>query len=413
MWSVMGGNTPSEKEGGKIMKERFVQLDALRGLASLAVLFSHILIIIGPTSMGYVLHALLTRTYSPFQIIVNGFGAVILFFVLSGFVLSLPLLNGKRESYSGYLVKRFFRIYVPYILSFFVALLLLSLSPKLGGPLPYLSDYYNQKWTHDLSMNIIMEHVIGIVNVHTEELNSSYWSLVHEMRISIFFPFIVLLLRKVRWYYTVLIGLTLFGVTVINEIFGFQTSNGLNTTYIHSLHYLSFFIYGMFLAKHRTEIMSGFQALKGYVKYGILVLSLICYNSSYAVIRVLDELGIAVPFDRILREQIIAIGVIGFVIIALSSRRIGNALRTPIPLFLGNISYSLYLYHMVIFLALMHGFMGVIPLPYLLILSFVVSMAVAYIGWNMIEKPTIAIGKRVAARLQKRASMPPIHSSNR
>ncbi|WP_182299468.1 acyltransferase family protein [Cohnella cholangitidis] len=72
------------------MKERFVQLDALRGLASLAVLFSHILLITGPSSMGYVVYALLTRTYSPFQIFVNGNGAVVLFFVLSGFVLSLP-----------------------------------------------------------------------------------------------------------------------------------------------------------------------------------------------------------------------------------------------------------------------------------------------------------------------------------
>jgi peptidoglycan/LPS O-acetylase OafA/YrhL len=167
----------------------------------------------------------------------------------------------------------------------------------------------------------------------------------------------------------------------------------------------------MFLAKHRTDIVSGFQALKRRYKYGLLIISLICYNSSYAVIKVLDKLGIAVPFDRILREQIIAIGVIGFVVIALSSKRIGNALQTPIPLFLGNISYSLYLYHMVIFLALMHAFTGVIPLPYLLFLSFVVSMVVAYFGWLMIEKPTMALGKRIGDRLQKRSSSLPIQTN--
>ncbi|WP_182299469.1 acyltransferase family protein [Cohnella cholangitidis] len=303
-------------------------------------------------------------------------------------------------------MKRFFRIYVPYILSFFVALMLLSLSPKLGGPLPYLSDFYNQRWTHGISMDIIVEHVLGIVNVHTMELNDAYWSLVHEMRISIFFPFVVLLLRKVRWQYTGLIGIALFTLAVLNEVFGFQKSNGLNTTYLHSMHYLSFFIYGMFLAKHRSEIVKGFQALKRRYKYGILVFSLICYNSSYAVVKLLAKLGIDVTFERIFREQIIAIGVIGFVIIALSSKKIGSALRSPIPIFLGNISYSLYLYHMVIYLALMHAFLGVIPLPYLLILAFVVSMAVAYVGWLVIEKPTMAIGKRIADRIQKRTSIP-------
>jgi len=41
----------------------------------------------------------------------------------------------------------------------------------------------------------------------------------------------------------------------------------------------------------------------------------------------------------------------------------------------------------------------------LLILSFAVSMAVAYIGWLVIEKPTMAIGKRIADRLQKRTSI--------
>lgn len=384
------------------MKERFVQLDALRGLASLAVLFSHIMLFLTPLSMNVVLHALLTKTYSPVQIFVNGNGAVILFFVLSGFVLSLPLLDGKSQSYPGYLVKRFFRIYVPYILSFLIALVCLALVPKIGHPNPSLSDYFINKWTHGISSRVIIEHVLGIVNVHTEALNNAYWSLVHEMRISILFPFIVLLLRKIRWHYTVLISLTLFGVTVITDIVGFQTSTEMNTTYLHSFHYLSIFIYGMLLAKHRSAIVNGFQALKGRFKYSIFAISLVCYNSSYAVIKVLYKLGITVLFERILREQIIAIGVIGFVIIALSSRRIGNALQTPIPLFLGNISYSLYLYHIVVFMSLMRGLMEYISLPYLLLLSLVVSIVVAYIAWITIEKPTIAIGRRIAKRLQNR-----------
>ncbi|WEK53340.1 MAG: acyltransferase [Candidatus Cohnella colombiensis] len=384
------------------MNQRFIQLDSLRGLAALAVLFSHIILI--PESMGSTMHSLLTAPYSPFQILVDGHSAVILFFVLSGFVLSLPLLNGKYQSYHGYLIKRFFRIYVPYIISFFVALTLLSLSPKLTGV--GISESINNTWSQNLSMSVIVEHILGIVNVHTEAINSPYWSLVHEMRISIIFPFVVFLLRNVRWYYTVLIGLALFGFSTLNDIFNIQTSNGLNTTYFDSLHYLSFFLYGMLLAKHRIGIVDGFRALKNRFKYSVLAISLICYNCSYGVIVVLNKLNISVPFDRSLREQVVAIGVAGFVIIVLSSSRVGNVLKNRIPVFLGNVSYSLYLYHMIIMLAFVHGFAGKVPLGYLLLASIVISLVVAYAMWRFVEKPAMAIGKRLATRMTKKVVHP-------
>ena len=41
--------------------------------------------------------------------------AVILFFVLSGFVLSLPAVNGRPQTYPTFITRRIFRIYVPYL----------------------------------------------------------------------------------------------------------------------------------------------------------------------------------------------------------------------------------------------------------------------------------------------------------
>jgi len=384
------------------MKERFAQLDALRGLAALTVLFSHIVLFLVPSSMGGVLYGALTKTYSPFQIFVNGHSAVILFFVLSGFVLSLPWLDGgKQQPYFGYLTKRFFRIYVPYLFSFFVALACLELAPKPEFN-SMLSDYFKERWTHHLSPGVILEHVVGIVNVHTEELNSAYWSLVHEMRISIFFPFIVLLLRNVRWYYTVSIGLLMFGISALNDIMGFQASNGFNTTYFHTFDYLSLFLYGMLLAKHRIGIVNRFRALSGRAKFAVLAGALVCYNSSYAFIKALGELHVVLPFGQLLRDQIIAIGVVGFVVIALASRRVDKALLSPIPLFLGKISYSLYLYHMVIFITMIRFFVGYMPMPILLLLSFFVSVAVAYLAWTCIEKPMISLGRKLAGVFRKR-----------
>ena len=44
-----------------------------------------------------------------------GAEAVILFFVLSGFVLSLPAVDGRPQSYFTFVTRRIFRIYVPYL----------------------------------------------------------------------------------------------------------------------------------------------------------------------------------------------------------------------------------------------------------------------------------------------------------
>jgi peptidoglycan/LPS O-acetylase OafA/YrhL len=81
--------------------QRFVELDALRGVAACTVVLHH-----------------LAQAYSfesPWYLrpLVAGHEAVILFFTLSGFVLSLPFWNrGSNGPYGQYLIRRFFRIYV-------------------------------------------------------------------------------------------------------------------------------------------------------------------------------------------------------------------------------------------------------------------------------------------------------------
>ena len=70
---------------------RFVELDALRGLAALIVVLHHLRLLwqgdVEPSSR--ILRMLLTLLNPA------GNGAVILFFVLSGFVLSLPAVAGS------------------------------------------------------------------------------------------------------------------------------------------------------------------------------------------------------------------------------------------------------------------------------------------------------------------------------
>jgi peptidoglycan/LPS O-acetylase OafA/YrhL len=101
------------------MNYRLHTLDSLRGLAALAVVFGHCLRVFpefgtrpypGPVSWaGFVLK----RT--PLAVLVDGHVAVLIFFVLSGLVLSLPFQQGRMPSYGVFIGKRVARLYPPYL----------------------------------------------------------------------------------------------------------------------------------------------------------------------------------------------------------------------------------------------------------------------------------------------------------
>src|SRR4051812_48108680 len=77
------------------MPERYQQLDALRGLAALTVVMQHFLSVL-PSIDGHSDNAWVNLwKYSPLHITWAGYEAVIFFFILSGFVLSLPF-YGER-----------------------------------------------------------------------------------------------------------------------------------------------------------------------------------------------------------------------------------------------------------------------------------------------------------------------------
>jgi peptidoglycan/LPS O-acetylase OafA/YrhL len=95
-------------------------LDGLRGLAALMVLAHHVLLASVPQladpyaglaqPRGAVVWLL---TYTPLHIVWGGPEAVVVFFVLSGFVLSLPVARGGRLRIGSYYPSRFLRLYLP------------------------------------------------------------------------------------------------------------------------------------------------------------------------------------------------------------------------------------------------------------------------------------------------------------
>jgi peptidoglycan/LPS O-acetylase OafA/YrhL len=99
------------------MNQRFEELDSLRGLAALAVFFGHMYLVFNENLISKLLFE-----FGPLRIAVAGSEAVTFFFVLSGFVLSLPFYSNRQPNYRHFVIRRVCRIYIPYIIAILVAL---------------------------------------------------------------------------------------------------------------------------------------------------------------------------------------------------------------------------------------------------------------------------------------------------
>ena len=127
--------------------KKFVFLDSLRGLAALMVVADHFLytfypaVIAGPTAAlphGHILFKLFLGL--PFGFMVNGAFAVVLFFVLSGFVLTVQFFETKDNKVlarQGF--KRYLRLGVPILGTVLLGYVLMHLSLLYSPCLLYTS----------------------------------------------------------------------------------------------------------------------------------------------------------------------------------------------------------------------------------------------------------------------------------
>src|SRR5271167_849702 len=86
-------SAPLSAPATEARERRFIELDALRGLAACVVIFLHYTSV--PKQLPAWLNDLIN--YTPCFLFVCGTQAVVFFFVLSGFVLSLPWIRGSGE----------------------------------------------------------------------------------------------------------------------------------------------------------------------------------------------------------------------------------------------------------------------------------------------------------------------------
>jgi peptidoglycan/LPS O-acetylase OafA/YrhL len=323
---------------------RLHELDSIRGIAALSVVLFHFFL--GWTFFAHASgwQSIALKVFYPLY---SGPEAVRLFFVLSGLVLALPYLRGRGQRYPIFAVRRTLRIYGPY---------LVALAIGIAGAAVFHNEVTRQKmmdccWSKPVSLRLVTQHVLFLGDYDFAQFNVVIWSLVQEMRISLVFPLLFLVVDRLSTRKALILaaGCTATAMLIIRfrpEVVTPYVAMSL----VMTVHYLAFFILGILIAKNFGAIGRWYELLSG-VKRGVLLgVSLVMYSlSGMAAVALL---GTHIKLLVGTSDWGTVVGAIGIIVTGLFSAPMKRLLLMRIPRFLGRISYSLYLTHVPVLLVL-------------------------------------------------------------
>jgi peptidoglycan/LPS O-acetylase OafA/YrhL len=357
--------------------ERWRELDAIRGIAACIVVLWHFYQALSPEAFPVWIRWGMERT--PLYLIISGTESVMLFFLLSGFVLSLPFhRNPNRLGYRSFLVKRIARIYVPYLGALFLAVLGNACYHGLA-----LNSWFTETWHEAPKFTTILQHVLFLGNYDYYAFNTAFWSLVYEMRISLIFPFLCTLVIRIGWFRAILLAVGLAFSSVILRFAGISSQ----TT--DTFKYISFFVVGILLAQFAVPIRELLSRTPKILRFAGILLSLLFYALAHLL-------------PGAVKDTLILIGASGFIVAGLSEPAFSKALNWPIFQFLGRISYSIYLLHGTILFLLVYAFYGRVPLEWLFLPLLICVVVASTIFYHLVEKPSIQLGRRLAKSVGSR-----------
>ncbi len=352
---------------------RIPQLDAMRGLAAATVVPWHMLLFPMVWPAGLWLNFPI-----PF-IFIAGHAAVVLFFVLSGFVLALPFVSESQHPYRVYAWRRICRIWIPYAAC--VAVSMIGAAMTAGFDDPALSTWARTQWSQVPTYSDVLQHFLLIGNFDSHPYDSSIWSLVHEMRISLVFPAIAAVVMR----YSAWKGLLLAGLLMLPKLAGFELNWRLRS-FESSVYFSGMFVVGALLAKSHVGLRRWSSELPTLLRALLAVTGVILYTVDGWIHLLEVKLG---HFN----DLIITGGAAIFIVLSFSSTWLTHWL----PVWLGKISYSLYLWHVPVLLATIRIGSNFVPLPILLVIGGLLSVGVAAVSQKCIEEPSIAFARRRAS----------------
>jgi peptidoglycan/LPS O-acetylase OafA/YrhL len=362
------------------------ELDSLRGVAAVAVMFFHFHFLWEESPHARWGERLFM--YPPFKFLIAGHAAVILFFLLSGFVLALPQIRGRKTNYPGYLAKRICRIYLPYLVALAVAI---AGCWRFHG-LDAYGFWFHLTWYAAPNWRLVLQHVLFLGDYDGSAYNTAFWSVVQEMRISLVFPFVCA--AMLRWNKTtgVVAGFLVSVLGGVAEQFAWMPP-----TFARTVVYLGIFILGIEAARGRQEAIEWLRGISRTKSWVFLLGSLFFFFYAHSVSLVLRTGSTGT-------DLMTAAGGVGLIFYALGDRRTSALLTGGVPLFLGRISYSLYLLHGTVLFALVYLSYGRFPLMAILVPYLLITVGLATLMYEVVEVRSINLGHALADRLGRRSA---------
>ena len=337
---------------------RVRELDALRGLASLGVVLHHGLIYSGAVSDALAGHLRST----PLLVLANGRPLVLLFFVLSGFVLARSLARhgpGLR-AYLMWSLQRVIRLVLPALAAVLLSAALYELT--FDGAWPGETLWMQaQNWAAPPdAWQIVIEGLL----LKPGTMDNVLWSLIIELRLCLLIPLMV-------WFAGTgdrLLALALAALG-ISALAGGSWPTALTVTpdELHNAQALAYFVlpFTLGVCLSRSGLCD--------VRPGPIVL----WTAAFAIV------GLARPPLDITA----VVGATLLVWLVQQPGPIAAAMRLPVLAWLGKVSFSLYLVHVPLLNAAFHLLHATLPVPAIAASAIAASLPAAWLFYRVVEAP--------------------------
>jgi len=322
-----------------MLKKRFDELEGIRGVAAIVVVIDHFLYsfyalaIAGATLVGTQHIRFENHLYgNPIMVFASGTFAVAIFFILSGFVLSIGFFStGDMDVVRKLAAKRYLRLMIPAVVSVLLCYLLLTFfgQDKLRAVAAITgSNWLAGIWVFSPNLlEAIKSGVVDIFFVSGNKYNGVLWTMMFEFFGSfLIFGFLAIFGKTKNRFFLYIPLLVVF----------------INTWFLP-------FVIGMVMA----DLYAQGKLKAKNIKWPIvtLLVAIALFLGAYPILSPVGTIYqyLTVPGIDINWQMLwLTIGSTALVGIVLCVEQVGSFFASPKVAFLGKYTFSLYLVHLVV-----------------------------------------------------------------
>jgi peptidoglycan/LPS O-acetylase OafA/YrhL len=370
-----------------------VRLQSLRGAAALCVAIGHSFTVMSNGRIEDAHFALRpgNALLAAGEILVQPNTAVILFYVLSGFVLGESLRRGEAASERGRLgafgVRRLWRLLPVMWLSILFAAAVAGL--VRGSAFAGTTSWFNQFSSIVISPTMLLQNILGL----SHSINSVLWSIQIELAMIVLLPLMAWLSARTRLWADAAIVAALYIAAI--EFWGVAPN-------------FLLFAYCFYLGLALPKFLAN-AALARWLGNGVCVLAALALLLPVEYLYVSSRLWLPYKF---LIDTLVAGYLIAFVLLRPDCTG-ARFLEHPALVWVGDVSYSFYCFAMPVLLVVAWVLLTIVPTAIATsdlgatgivlgsaILCVAISLVFASVSFALVEKPCMSIGRAWSKRMQ-------------